>query len=407
MIVLLQLFTVLLLARLFGEAFHRLGQPGSVGEILAGVTTAVAVAILGPKVPYLADLKDAPAIAIAAQAGVFTLILLAGLEMEPQKIIRKSARSFVVALGGVAVPFCLGLAVAWLFLPPGPLWTAQALLVGLALSITAIPASVRVLEDLGIMQSDCARTILAAAVIDDVIGLVLLAFLVATLHAEGAPDLIELGQLALQVAAFFLISILFGQHIYPHIRRGVALLQALSVELSALVLGALAYGVLAELLGLHWILGPFMAGLFFEPERVGEEVYQEVRLAVSSLANGLLGPLFFFTIGLSLDPAAISAAPLFLIALILVAFAGKILGAGVPAYLMGLSRPDALAVGVGMCSRGAVELVVLSIALESGLFHDGSEGGPAPYIFSALVITAVVTTLATPPLLRWALRRTN
>ncbi|MCR9219975.1 MAG: cation:proton antiporter [Alphaproteobacteria bacterium] len=402
MTILFQLFVVLLLARLFGEASHRLGQPTSVGEIVAGAAAATAVAWLAPEFPPLADLPDSPVVSYSAEVGIFTLILLAGVEMKPAEIVQRSWRSVAVAAGGALMPLALGFGFVWFLAADNPDRLPLALLTGVALAITALPASVRVLEDLGLMGGETARVILAAAVIDDVLGLILLAVLLAVIETGGAPAPLALALMLGKVALFFGLSIGFGWHIYPHIRRGVAMMQAMSVEASALVMAALAYGALAELLGLHWILGPFMAGMFFEPEHVGAAVYERIRMAVASLVNGVLGPLFFFTIGLSIDLTVAAAAPGLVAGLLSVAFLGKLLGAGLPAYAFGLSPRQAAAVGAGMCSRGAVELVILSIALQSGLIARGN--GEAGHLFSALVLTAVVTTIAAPMLMRWFLR---
>jgi Kef-type K+ transport system membrane component KefB len=166
---------------------------------------------------------------------------------------------------------------------------------------------------------------------------------------------------------------------------------------------ALAFAVLAEALGMDFILGPFMAGLFFNAETVGEEGYAGVRSSLRDVTDGLLAPLFFVSIGARVDLGAVQAIPTFLAALLAVAFLGKLIGAGVPARLAGLPTRDAMAVGVGMSGRGAIELVVASIALEAGLFNQSHE--LVANLFSALVITAVVTTMAMPLALRAVLRK--
>jgi Kef-type K+ transport system membrane component KefB len=155
---------------------------------------------------------------------------------------------------------------------------------------------------------------------------------------------------------------------------------------------------------MHFVLGPFVAGLFFDGAHVGDAAFARTKHVIGALTLGFLGPIFFASIGLRLDPGAIATIPGFLAALILIAFAGKLIGAGLPAYWAGLDRRHALAVGVGMSGRGAMELVVASIAEKAGVF--ASADGPDPIVgnlFSALVLTAVITTLLTPVLLRWVL----
>ncbi len=151
-----------------------------------------------------------------------------------------------------------------------------------------------------------------------------------------------------------------------------------------------------------------MAGLYLEPGRVGWRAYQEVKLIVTGITHGFLGPLFFVWIGLHVEFQAVSGIPLFLGLLLLVAFSGKLIGSGFPAYWLGLDRREALAVGVGMSNRGAMELIVLSIALEAGLFAYGIEqDGVVAHLFSSLVLMGVVTTFTSLILLRRILPKSS
>jgi Kef-type K+ transport system membrane component KefB len=165
---------------------------------------------------------------------------------------------------------------------------------------------------------------------------------------------------------------------------------------------ALGFAVLAEALGMDFILGSFMAGLFFKAETVGEDPYAAVEKSLRDVTDGLLAPLFFASIGARVDLGAVQAIPVFLAALLTVAFLGKLIGAGVPARLAGLPARDAAAVGIGMSDRGAVTLVVASIALEAGLFNQPDE--LVANLFSALVIIAAVTAMVMPVALRAVLR---
>lgn len=139
-----------------------------------------------------------------------------------------------------------------------------------------------------------------------------------------------------------------------------------------------------------------MAGLYFEPSRVGREAYEEMKLIATGITQGVLGPLFFIWIGLNVTFETITQIPLFIFLLVSIAFCGKLLGSGLPAYWLGLNRKEALAVGVGMSSRGAVEFIVLSIAFEAGLFANSSPDDLiVTNLFSALVLMVVVTTFLT------------
>lgn len=397
-----ELLVLLLLTRALGELSERLRQPASVGELGCGIVLALAAGWFGEALPFVQRLAESPILDLAAEFGVFFLVLLAGVELEPKEIARNSAGASFVALGGMVVPLASGFALAWLFLPESDLKQAQALLVAVALSVSAIPATVKVLTDFGLLHERVGETIIAAAIIDDVLGLFLLAVLLAIIQTGHVPDWATLGLLLAKVVAFFAVTVALGAHVYPRVRRGLALMQMAAVEFSALFAVGLAYGLLAEFLGLHWVLGAFMAGLFFEPSRVGAEAHREMKVILTAITGGFLGPLFFASIGLRVDLSAVSGVPLFLACLIAVAFLGKLVGAGLSARWVGLGRRESLAVGVGMSARGAIELVVLSIAAQAGVFvmAPGAGGGIVEHLFSALVLTAVVTTLATPILLR-------
>ena len=402
----LELLTLLLLTRIFGELAERFNQPSSVGEILAGVLLAIMALWFGNSMPFVANLASSEVLEAVANIGIFVLVLYAGIELEPREVARSSKAAFFVALGGTVLPLAGGFALAWVFLPENELRPIQALLTGVALSISAIPATVKVFTDLGLLHSRVGEYVIAAAVIDDVIGLFLLALLLAVIDTGEVPGLIEFLWILAKVFCFFSITLVLGAKVYPRVSRGVKALQAAAFEFSALALVALAYGVLAELLDMHWILGAFMAGLYFERNRVGAKAYNEIKLIFATLARGFLGPLFFAYIGLQVDLAAAGEAPVFLIMLIAVAFLGKLLGAGLPALASGLSGREACAVGIGLSARGAVELVILSIAYEKGLFGTfDAEGGGTDFLFSSLIIMGVVTTTAVPLLLRKVLRQ--
>jgi len=406
--VFIELLVLLMLTRALGEAAERLGQPASVGEIVAGIALASLAVWFGDSIPFLESLIASEILEYVANLGIFVLVLLAGIEMEPKEIAENSAGALAVAVGGMVVPLVAGFGLAWLFLPDTDARQAQALLAGVALSISAIPATIKLLGDAGLLHTRVGETVVSAAVIDDVLGLFLLAILLAVIETKHIPDLATLGLLLAKVLVFFAITIALGAHVYPRVSRGLRTMQAASVELSALAGVALAYGLLAEILGMHWIPGGFMAGLYFEKSRVGVRAYNEIRLICAAIASGFLGPLFFASIGLRVDLTAVTAVPLFLFLLIVVAVVGKIVGAGLPALWVGLKRQEAFAVGAGLSARGAIELVVLSIAFEAGLFAQGDHGDPVvAHLFSSLIIMAVVTTLLAPVLLRRVLPRSD
>ncbi len=403
------LFVVFVVARLFGEGAERVGQPAAVGELLAGLLIGLALAFVGAIGGFGAGLPtlvhfDSELIGLVAEAGIFFLLLSAGIDMKPTQIASHSTTSFLVAAGGALVPLVTGTWLAWVFLPDTEMRIVQAAFVGVALAITAIPTTVRVLAEMGLLSTRLGQTMVAAAIFDDVIGLVLLAMITALLATGHVPTLLEIAVMLAKAVAFFVVTGLLGAHVYPRISRKLHVLQIASAEFAILMAVALGYALLAEMLGMHWIIGVFMAGLFFEPDRVGPRPYAEMKILVGGITAGFLGPVFFASIGLAVDLTAVVQAPVFLMALVGVAIAGKLIGAGLPARLAGFTTRDSAAIGMGMSSRGAVELVVISIAVEHGLFLVGATDRVVAAMPSALVLMAIATTLIAPLALSALLR---
>ena len=356
------LFLLIIVARLFGEISERLGQPALIGEIVAGITLGL-LAMSPLTIDLIDRLPSSPFLEIAAEYGIFFVVLVAGMEMRPSEIVSQSMPSLAVAVGGVVLPLAAGFALAWAFL-----------------------------------HDRVGHMIVSAAIFDDVIGLALLAIVLGVIETGAVPDAQAVFLLLGKVALFFGITVGISYFILPSLYRVVRRFQIPALQFSTLMITALGFSFLAEALGMDFILGPFIAGLFFNEKVVEEAAYVRVKQNVDDVTDGLLAPLFFVSIGARVDVTAVAAVPVFLAALIAVAFLGKWIGAGIPARILGFSTPDAVAVGVGMSGRGAVELVVASIALEAGLFDQTDT--IVANLFSALVIMAIVTTLAMPIMLR-------
>ena len=391
------LLVLLIATRAFGEVAVRMGQPALVGELLAGVALGMIVVENGATFPILAELPENPVFAAVTDLGIFFLMLMAGLELRPKKLAEASGRSVVIAVGGLVLPLALGIGLGLATLPESELRIAQSLFLGVALAITAVPVSVGVLLSLGRLDTAVGRTIVSAAIVDDVLSLLLLALLTAVLETGQVPDTGSLLLLGGKVALFFALAVPAGLYLFPWLGRRVAALHGDEFEFSFLVAIGLAYAVLAEALSMHFLIGAFLAGLFFVRNTIDEETYEDVFRKVSALTHGFLAPVFFASIGIHLHGGALLDAPLFLLVLLVAATAGKLLGAGIPARLGGMDRRDALAVGFGMNARGAVELIVADVAFRAGLFALPDPPGPiVASLYSAVVITAIVTTLATP-----------
>lgn len=247
---------------------------------------------------------------------------------------------------------------------------------------------------------------MSAAVFDDVLSLLLLAWLTALVDVVEGIGFVGIVLLALKIVAFFVVTIVIGFFAFPWGGKLLKQLKEKELDFSAMLIVALAFSVLAEFLGLHFILGSFVAGVFFGRRTIDEQTYERVRSKVSGITFGFLAPIFFASIGLNLKLGAFTEIPLFLLLLLVAAFLGKFVGAGLAAYASGLSRTEAAAVGVGMSARGAVELVLAGIALEAGILSIPGVTSPVlANLFSAVVIVAIVTTVATPILLKYIYSR--
>ena len=391
------LLILLVVTRAFGEIAVRLGQPALVGELLAGIALGAAIRFSPSSFPVMHAVPENEVFTAITDLGIFFLMLMTGLEMHPQEVAEKSKGAMLIALGGLIIPLLAGFSLGWLFLPQSNVRLAQVLFIGTALAITAVPVAAKVLMDLGKLRSTAGKMIVSAAIVDDILGLLLLAVLTAMIRTGEMPDISGLLWLAGQILLFMVIVTAIGLYILPRLERVFHHSMSEEFEFSILLVVAFGFALLAETLQMHFILGAFAAGLFFTKRTMDTDVFEGVQSRISGITTGFLAPVFFASIGLHLDVAAFTSIPLFLAVLIVAAVLCKLIGAGLPAYWIGLSGKDSLIVGIGMSGRGAVELIIADIALRAGLF---SHPDPTPAIvanlFSAIVIMAVVTTLMTP-----------
>ncbi len=410
-LLLLMLLVLLILARLLSEVAQRFNQPSLVGELAAGILLGALAApmsrLTGISFDFIYEVQKTPAFHAITDLGIFFLMLLGGLELRPGDMARASRSAFLIALGGLVVPMACGIALGYWLLPESGFKTAQTLFLGTALAITAVPVAIRVLRDLKRLDSRAGQIIISAAVYDDVLSLILLAVLTALLQTGDWPGAAGLLMLAGKVVLFFVITIGFGRWLFPYLRRLHKWLLASEFGFSIVLILALGFGVLAELLDMHFILGAFMAGLFFQRQRsLDPKAFDAVRERVDGVTTGFLAPIFFTSIGLHLSGSAIVEIPVFLVTLLLIAFLAKLLGCGVMSFLFHRDLAGAAVIGSAMSARGAVELIIADIALRAGLFDKPTPVPPiVANLFSAVVIMAIVTTIVTPIAVNFVLRR--
>jgi Kef-type K+ transport system membrane component KefB len=394
--------------RAFGELAERAQMPALVGELVAGIILGFVLQYFQHMTPSIWFAANSDIFNGLAELGMFFLMLLVGIRMEPLDFARSSRSAVFIAVGGMCLPMMIGFAFGQAVLPESDLKNAQALFLGVALAITAVPVAVRIFMDLGALESRVGKAVIAAALWDDVLSLFLMALLLATLGSEavGSFSLVTLLPVFGKVMLFFVITIPVGFYVFPPIIKWFRHLSFPEVDFSMMLIAALAYAVLAEVLDLHQIIGAFMAGMFFHPKVVERRVYDRVEQQMSGLTRGFLAPIFFVSVGFHLDFSAVGHAPGFILTLTGLALVSKLVGSGIPAYWAGFSKRESLLVGVGMSGRGAVELVIAGVALEAGLFlQPDPPDAIVGSLFSAIVIMAILTTVATPIALRLLWRR--
>ena len=373
--VLLALFIALLAAKLAAELFERIRQPAVVGEIIAGI-------VIGPSV--LSLVQPTEVLDALAEIGVIFLLFTVGLETRPSDIFKVGRTATLVAVLGVFVPFVAGWGLLSLW--PGHSWI-EATFLGAAMVATSVGITARVLSNLGLISAEASRVILAAAVIDDVIGLLVLA-LVSSL-ATGQVNYLGIVFIAVLAIGFTFLVIAFGARVVNRVKRPV---NNLKIDHSLLMFAlVLCFGLaaVANLIGIAGIIGAFLAGVALS------EATDETRLHQQSQAlTEFTTPFFLVAIGMKLNIAVFLSAPVVALssAVIALAIITKFVGCGLGAIRMGRRR--AIQVGVGMIPRGEVGIVVAQIGLAMAAVSD--------VIYGVVLAMSVVTTLVAPPFIKLA-----
>ena len=391
---------ILVAAKLGGEIAERLGQPSVLGELLVGVVLGN-LTLLG--YDGFDQIKTDSFIDMLARLGVLLLLFEVGLESTVGQMLKVGITSLLVAALGVVAPFGLGWLVgAWLIPEAGPYVHA---FLGATLCATSVGITARVLQDLNSSKTNEARIILGAAVIDDVLGLVVLAVVTGVIAAAGAGTSISYGQIGVIIgkAAVFLIGslvlgVLFSSRLFSLASR----LQARGVLLAAGLSFCFFLSWLAGIVGLAPIVGAFAAGLILEDAHYrdfrskGEHSLEELIHPISLF----LVPIFFVVMGMRTDLRSFTESGVIALAtaLTVAAIIGK-QACSLGVFQKGIDR---LSVGIGMVPRGEVGLIFANIGL--GLTLSG-ENIVSRSLFSAIIVMVIVTTLITPPALKWSLRR--
>jgi Kef-type K+ transport system membrane component KefB len=359
-------------AKLFGWLFDRLRQPAVVGEIVAGV-------MLGPSVFGLIHPNEA--IQGLAEIGAIFLLFTIGFETKPSELVRVGRTAVSVAVLGLVIPFAFGFA----YMRAVDHDLVNAMFLAAAMVATSVGITARVLKDANVLSTRAARVILAAAVVDDILGMIVLA--VVTSLSKGNVNLVELGIVAAEAIGFSLFMIVLGSRLVGRLTPTMRRLRASNSAFILSVTLCLGLSLASVYVGMAAIIGAFLAGLALADHR------EEWGLEQSILPiYEFLGPFFFVVLGaeVNLRTFILPGMPAMLTVICILAVISKLLGCGLGAASLGFK--DALRVGVGMIPRGEVGLIVAAAGLRLHVISDE--------VYTAVVLMSLVTTLIAPPFLR-------
>lgn len=398
---LLQLSAMLIMGRLFAEAARKLNQPSVIGEIIAGILLGPTV--LGMLQPELFEglfpTGSAAGVVLTGfvQVAVVMLLFIAGLEVDLHIVFQQGRQAITTSFFGILIPFSIGFTFPYFFSEFfGIVDVTQrltfALFMGTAMAITALPVIVRILMDLNIFRSRMGLLVVASAMVDDLVGWLIFSVILGLIGKNGdSMPLLNTIVLTIGFAAFMLtIGRGLLNRILPWVNKKLAWPGGvLSISLALCFLA----GAFTEYIGIHAIFGAFIMGVALGDSEHFSERAKEI---VHQFINNIFAPLFFVSIGLRVNFYTNFDLVLTL-TILAIAFTGKIIGSGLGARIGGFTWRQAAAVGFGMNARGAMEIILGLIALESGLINEK--------VFVSLVIMALLTSMTSGPLMKWMLNR--
>ncbi|MCJ7489791.1 MAG: cation:proton antiporter, partial [Thermoplasmata archaeon] len=389
-----QLALLITLAMVSSLVFTRLGLPKVVGQIALGI-------LIGPSVLKIIVVDAGSAtgelIPLFAGFGAIIMLFLIGFECDIKEIYTR--KNIVIAIGGISLPWVAGFLIAWFMLPVGdPAYDRffQSIFIGTALVATSVAITAGVLKEMGIIGSGVAKTILGAAVVDDVLGMVVLAITAGVATGEGI-DLMGFLWIVIAAVLFVGLGSYFGMRFAVRLigrveRIGIARGMKESGFLLALAF-AFLYAFISEQVGISAIVGAFIAGTCFSRCEYRKQFMEGI-----VFLEWIFAPIFFLSLGIIVD---ISKLPLemwlFALVLAMVAVLSKLIGGGLPARLYGMSRGESVSVGLGLAARLEVAMIIALYGWNAGIISDD--------VYSAIIIMGVISVLVAPTLLRIVVRR--
>ncbi|MBA1334092.1 MAG: Na+/H+ antiporter [Firmicutes bacterium] len=375
---LLELAVLLLWAKIGGFLSNRLKQPSVLGQILAGV-------ILGPMV--LGLLKETETIKVFADLGVIFLMFIAGLETDIYELKESSSSSAVIAGLGVLVPFGMGTGAAYLL----GINIIESLFIGVILTATSVSISVQTLREMGKLQSRQGVAILGAAIIDDILGIIMLTLLISFVSHGPSQNgvLMVIGKMLL----FFVLAGVLGYAATKVLTRFSNRFNVGDRVVTLAVVMCFLAAFYAENMGVAAITGAYFAGIIFSTTPFRNKVSYNIQ----KMAYTLFTPVFFISIGLKVESGNMGSAIGVGLTIAAVAIISKVLGCGIGAKVSGFNTIQSMQVGVGMIPRGEVALIIADIGLRMNVA--GSR------MFASVIMVVLITTLVTPPLLKYVFDR--
>ena len=371
--ILLNLAIIIFFSKVLGAISRKLKQPPVIGMLLLGV-------ILGPTI--LNVIEPDEVIRWIAKIGVLFLLFEAGLETNLKRIKQDSKQALMPAFGGIITPFIFGFVLSYLIYRN----FGEALVVGVILTATSVSVSVMTLIDLDKIKGIEGRCIVNAAIIDDIVGILLLTFIFGlTVKTANMNMALSLGK----ILAFFVLSFIFGMYVLQPFFLNLKKVMMDNVVISLAIASVLLYAWFAEKTGLAAITGAYFAGLFLGQTQYRRQVHE----GISSVGKSFFVDVFFVNIGLGFDLFSIEAHPLFLLGFVLLAILTKFFGAGLGAKISHFDTIRAFRIGAGMIPRGEVALIIANMAMEKQIISAD--------ILSATILTVIISAFFTPLLLKF------
>ena len=369
----LYLALMLLVAETFGWLFARIDQPVVLGQIVGGI-------LLGLAFPPTEEVKD------ISMIGVLMLLFLAGLESSVEELKSAGKSGFSVAFVGVVVAFAMGFGIAYPFKG-----FEQALLYGALTTPTSVSLTVRVLMEMDRLKSREGTTILTAAIVDDILGIIVLTVVISSL-VSGGVSVLSLAEILVKVGLFIAVMVFVMPRVLDYALRKVVRIGFADSTVTLSMAALFAFAYLAEHMNLASILGAYLLGLALSETEFRKPIFEHSRI----IAHSVFVPLFFVDVGMNIPVKDLKSAGLFALLFSLVAIVSKVIGCGIGALIGGMTPREAIRVGVGMVPRMGVELAMLAIAMKAGIV--GSDA------YLVIVLMIFLSTLVTPPLLKLAFR---